>query len=251
MRSATDIQKNLVDHVVGEKPSMLKKPVTYVLQGNGLWEIRKGGLGVSTRHIAPAKVAGLPTTMREERFDMSVPKISARLLGTAVSFFRYVMDEHAAEAMLQMVYDRKERRHRLVCPEQVVTMSSVRFTKVPIDYGAQVSVGEIHSHCDMNAAFSSVDDADELADAFYVVVGGLRKNLFPEVSVRLRIAGMDLSDDWRNLFDRGPIDLGATFPEEWKGSVKPGKVRRWARAFLDEDTRDLFEMGYRDRNWGL
>lgn len=215
-----ELERMLVDHAIGKAPES-GKPVSYVMQGSGLWEVRKNALGVFRRHLAKASIPGLPSDLREG-FDLAVPRIPLSLLWQAVAFFRKVYEMRQSEAAVRAVFDRKAKRYVLDCPQQEVSKAHCGFdrTKTPAN---GVVVLELHSHGGFGAAFSSTDDKDELADRFYGIVGQVMSFL-PQTCFRVSIGGTRLDVDISELFDLGadPM-LKAKFPTEWLDRVSEHK----------------------------
>jgi PRTRC genetic system protein A len=233
-----ELEGMLVGHYVGQVPNSCNKPVVYVMQGNGLWEIRRNALGVFCRHASKARIPGLPRDL-EEGFELSVPKIPLSLLWQAVAFFRKVYELHQSEAIVRVAYDRKSKRYFLDCPPQQVNAAHCGFdrTKVP---GDSIIVAEIHSHGKLSAAFSPTDDGDELADRFYGIVGQVL-DFFPQTCFRVSIGGKRQSVELSELFDveHDPM-LKAKFPPGWLDQVKEHKPLRFGgtrrhRDPVDED----------------
>jgi PRTRC genetic system protein A len=230
-----ELERMLVDHSIGKVPWGSVKPVSYVMQGNGLWEIRRNAIGVFCRHLAKARVPGLVADLLEG-FDLAVPKIPLPLLWQAVAFFRKVYEDRRSESAVRAIFDRKAGEYFLDCPRQEVSPAHCGFDRaLTPDNG--VVVLELHSHGGFDAAFSPTDDKDELADRFYGIVGRV-PDFLPQLCFRVSIGGKRLPVDVSDLFDLGsdPM-LGARFPAEWLGQVsdhrpkpQPGSPRR----FLDD-----------------
>lgn len=246
--SNTELQAMLVDYIIGDIPTGSAKPVTYVMQGDGIWELRRSPLGVFCRNLAQIRIPGLKSGLKAG-FDLAVPLIPAPFLGRAISFFRHVHAEHGTEAVLRFLYDKGKACYVIECPEQIVTVASAKFRRNTIDHSRYVLVADIHSHGGMTAHFSGTDDRDELADMFYVVVGKL-DGLFPALKVRLRLGGQEFELNGEDLFSSdGGFDTNAQFPMAWMDKVKIGKVRRRSptmpRSYTNEELRLFAEDHHR------
>jgi len=213
-----DLKETLVGHFVGGLPHKNTKPVSYVMQGDGLWEVRGNPLGVFRKHLAKARIPGLPCDL-QEGFDLSIPKIPLALLWKSVAFFRKVYELHHSEAIVRVVYDRDSERYLLDCPPQEVDAAHCGFDRTRM-IGRNLVVAEIHSHGQIQACFSGTDDKDELADRFYGVVGQVLE-FFPQTCFRVSIGGKRLPVEVEDLFDveNDPM-LGAKFPPKWLDRVK-------------------------------
>jgi PRTRC genetic system protein A len=218
MERNLELEGMLVGHFIGDMPRKCDKPVSYVMRGDGLWEIRTNTLGVFRRLAAKARIPGLPCGF-EEGFELLVPKIPLSLLWQAVAFFRQVFALHKSESAVRFVYDRKRRRYFLDCPPQDVCATHCRFDRKRTFENSAV-VLELHSHGGFGAAFSSTDNRDEIADRFYGIVGKVEE-FFPETCFRLSMGGNHLPVELHELFDTAndPM-LGAKFPPGWLDQVK-------------------------------
>jgi PRTRC genetic system protein A len=255
MDKASGLEDMLVGHFVGRIPRGHGKPVSYVMCGNGLWEVRSNSLGVFRRHAAKMRIPGLQSRL-EEGFELALPKIPLYLLWQAIAFFREVYGAHRSEAAVRVAYDRRRRRHLLDCPPQEVCAARCEFDRLRIP-GDSVVVAEIHSHGRIGASFSGTDDRDELADRFYGVVGRV-EDFFPEVNFRLSIGGSHLPVEIGELFDTGDDPMSnARFPADWLDRVRraepPAKAGRFgASRFLDDpddpENADLLLPGW-DPGW--
>ena len=247
-----ELEGMLVGHFVGSIPRGSDKPVSYIMQGNGLWEIRRNVLGTFRKHIAKARIPGLSCDL-EEGFDLSVPKIPLPLLWQIVSFFRQVYKLHHSEAIVRVVYDRKEKRYFLDCPPQVVSAAHCNFdrTRMPV---CGVVVAEIHSHGQLQAEFSGTDNRDELADRFYGIVGQV-SDFFPQTNFRVSIGGRRLSVELQDLFDVERDSMfGAKFPLCWLDQVKerpPLRKFEIPKRFLEDRNLLLPEWDLLDEENGL
>ncbi len=236
MEKRPDLTAMLVDHFIGEIPEDAVKPVSYAMCGDGMWEIRRNAVGTFFRHAAPMQIPGLPDGPGEG-FELAVPKIPLQLLWQAIAFFREVFAVHKSEAAVRVAYSRKSGKYFLDCPPQEVSAARCHFDRlrVPAD---SVVVAEIHSHGDLTAQFSSIDDRDEIADRFYGVVGHV-DDFFPQVTLRLSIGGNHMDVDVPELFDTERDPMGrATFPPGWLDQVKHKPFRPRGKKLPDADDGD-------------
>lgn len=233
----------LVGHFIGDVPPKCDKPVSYVMCGDGLWEIRTNRIGVFRRRIAKApRIPGLPCRF-EEGFDLHVPKIPLSHLWQAVAFFRRVYALHQSESAVRFVYDLARHQYFLDCPLQEVYATHCYFDRKK-SFGNAVVVLELHSHGRCGANFSITDNQDEIADRFYGIVGKVEK-FFPETCFRLSMGGNYLPVELYELFDTAndPM-LGAKFPSGWLDRVKKTNgPRGFQHSFDHHDKPNLFCRG--------
>jgi hypothetical protein len=83
---------------------------------------------------------------------------------------------------------------------------------------------EIHSHGDMNAFFSSIDDADEKSDRFYGVIGKVGQK-FPEIKLRLCLGKRKYNVDIEDIFEIE--DKEDSFPKEWLDNIKKAETPKY------------------------
>jgi len=221
------LQKMMVGHYVESIPEDCKKKIIYVLQGDGLWERRINRLGTFDSRIAKVAVPGLDETM-VSGWELNVPKIPINLLGTTVAFFRRIYRKHSSEVFLQFYYDQKEEKYILHCPKQVVSGASVNYKNDP-EYDSKILVFEIHSHGNMGASFSMVDDADEKSDRFYGVIGSIT-DFFPDMVLRLVVGGREYEVDVEDLFEMDDeLYHAENFPSDWVDRIKKKKPKKTKR----------------------
>lgn len=219
------VENSLVAHFVGEFPASCDRPVAYVLQRDGLWERRVNALGTFIHCVAPAHVPGLPFVL-DEGFDLAIPRIPTSVLWEAIAFFREVYFRMRTESIVRVVYDARAGSYFTDCPSQIVSSASVAFDRCRLP-SHQMVVADIHSHAGMKAGFSGVDDADELGDRFYGVVGALGEAV-PQMAFRLAMGGTHMSVPMETLFDleHDPV-FSCSFPQEWLDRVtRPARRTR-------------------------
>jgi PRTRC genetic system protein A len=223
------LQKLITGHFIEKIPEDCKKKVCYVLQGHGLWEVRKNRLGTFTSQVEKFQVPGLIADL-EESWELNVPRIPAKILVQIVSFFRKIHRSLNSEVFVQVFYDWEKKEYFPHVPQQTVSGASVRYTNEFEDDAGKTLVFEIHSHNTMGAFFSGTDDADEKSDRFFGVVGKINQ-YYPEMLIRLVVGGRKQSVDVDELFDIDADEnyFAEVFPAEWISKVNEQrfKVRRY------------------------
>lgn len=218
-----NFEKMLADHFVGELPEEFTKSVTYILQRNGIWEVRKTEVGLFARHLVEQNIPGLPNVVDDSLDELFVPKIPIGILGQAVSFFRHIYRKMKSESFLDVIYNPEEEKYYTYCPKQKVSQASVVW-EIPEDEEMPkgIKVLELHSHCNMGSFFSGTDDADEKADQYYGVVGKL-EDFMPKISFRLVLGGEEYKINVEDIFDLDGDVYHSKFPKEWADKVTKGK----------------------------
>jgi len=196
----------------------LEKPVTLVVRGDGIWEVRNNAIGVFCVKKSDAKLPGFPKEENHPFFTMKYGKIPYKLLEEILYFFKAICDDSKDEVYMQIFYDREKGEYFNYCPKQVVSGASVDYERDTELEEKHILVLEIHSHNTMNAYFSGIDDNDEKGDRFFGVVGELNKAV-PAIKLSYVCGGkrQDLPKI-SNIFTEAPQE--SHYPEEWRGRVK-------------------------------
>lgn len=117
------------------------------------------------------------TDPEKSSFVFKLPKIPIYILDAISGFFSYIANEYNTEAALQLFYDRKTSSYELYIPEQYVDDVSVEFER---NWQMESSdnyylVADIHSHGNIKAFFSYVDNQDEKGTRLFGVFGGFNE----------------------------------------------------------------------------
>ena len=218
------LQKLMTGHYIDKVPEDNSKPVSFVMKGDGLWEIRKNKIGEFYTHVAKTDVFGLDNDF-EEGWVLNVPRMPSAVLDTIIAFFRKVYSKHGSEVFLRCFYDTEEEKYILDCPKQEIGPASVRYeVDEKFEDPKYIFFFEIHSHGSMGAFFSGVDDADEKSDRFYGVIGKVSQK-FPEIKLRLCLGKNKQDVDLEDIFDIS--DEEGSFPKEWLDNIKEAKKPKY------------------------
>lgn len=158
-------------------------------------------------------------------FAPALPPIPFILMAQAISLFRWLMaegeDGRPLEALVHIYWDMEEKRFFLHVPEQTVGKDFVDavLDEELLNDERYLHYADLHSHNDMPAQFSPVDDRDERANRVYMVVGRLDR-YFPELSVRVCNGGHFCPIPPEQVLEPMPK---ANFPLEWLGRIKKSK----------------------------
>lgn len=117
-------------------------------------------------------------------FLLSAGKIPGKLLDEIIAFFRKTPEKEAA---VQIFYDAEKQEYRIHYPPQRAGCCSVVFRRDPELENDCVLMMDVHSHGQMNAFFSSVDDHDEKGTRLFMVIGRLDRAV--QCRLRAGIAG--------------------------------------------------------------
>ncbi len=127
------------------------------------------------------------------------------------------------EALVHILWDQEEKQYLVHVPRQTVSKVSVHAElKNEMDPSRYVHVMDIHSHNNMPAQFSAIDDQDEKATRLYAVIGRLDQ-YWPAISVRLSNGGKYMDVPPRTVF----AGYGQpSFPGEWEKNICKSPQRR-------------------------
>lgn len=178
---------NLIKYIIHQKPDL--PPVDaigyeYITASNGIY-IRAENRFVS----ALIPVAQTPAGTIRGLYPLA-PSICLKVPPMPVSLLRDVLKDarqmrtptgQLNEVLYRFHYD--GQRVRVDRPQQNASRTHVRTTG---DGGADVIL-ELHSHGNMNAFWSGIDDRDELGFRFYGVIGQLDR--CPQIRLRLGLHG--------------------------------------------------------------
>ena len=199
-------------------------PLFYVLSGDGLFACRNHEFFES---CAPARRWPGELARQEPFLVPDFPKLAQRDLERMVAFFGALADDHGAEGLVLLYWDRVRERVRLVVPPQVARVGrgwgstwplSLRY-ETPADLPRHwVPIGDAHSHAYQGAYCSGQDLADEAySTGVHLVVGRLHRDM-PEFHVEALVDGtrfeLDLEDVAEGFEERRP-----RAPRRWLAQV--------------------------------
>lgn len=118
-------------------------------------------------------------------FSYRLPKIPYSVLRGIMKFFLHVAQGLQTEVLVRIYYEPMSGSYLLEVPDQMVSPSSVETKDGYL--GGLYPVMDIHSHCFFSAFFSGVDNADELSNRLYGVIGSLDKR--PQFLLRAGTGG--------------------------------------------------------------
>lgn len=184
------------------------------------------------------------------------PMLSRAALEYVVGFFGLVFRTHAAEAIVLLYWDTRRERYRLRVPQQEATVwesksgqrspMNVRY-QTPVDVPPhELLVGDIHSHGDLSAYASHMDQSDEIhRDGLHAVVGCVHRNL-PEFHADLSVDGARFTFRPEHIF-RGFHQARHFIPAVWMSRVRI-VVQRARPSSYDYDFNDTNRSKYNNGN---
>lgn len=177
-----------------------------------VYEIRNTEIG---KFITPTSGDNMLSEVKPG-FMPGLPLIPSDLMIKIFAFFRHFVSEYCEnEALLNIYWDKEEKRFVAYAPEQTATKVSVD-TKIDERFTAEryIHYMDIHSHNTMKAFFSAVDDKDEKATRLYTVIGKLNEHN-TEIKTRISNGGKFLNIDPAQVFETADL----SFPKEWEDNV--------------------------------
>ncbi len=179
-----------------------------------VYEIRNTEMG---NFITPVGDCELLSEVRAG-FVPALPQIPNTMLLDIISFFRsYTQNGFEKEVLVNIYWDKTLQKHIAHPPKQTVSKVSIE-SEMPEQFSTDryIHYMDVHSHNNMKAFFSSVDNADEKATRIYVVIGRLDR-YFPDVKVRISNGGKFLEIPADLVFEQIYDNF---YPADWKKSVQ-------------------------------
>lgn len=211
----TNTLPNLVDYRIA-KPGIPLPPIEaslyeYVMAANGIF-VRGARREFQTQFcIQPFAVRGLPEL--DLSLQMKGPRISSKIVAEMLRRARQARDGEGqpCEIVFHLEIDEAMAWQCHVPSQQQSPMRAKPSDDSPASSYARACV-EVHSHVDMHAGFSSLDDQDEQGFRIYAVIGCI--STMPVMRVRVGLYGYrhDIPANW--VFDL-PSEIGDAVTGEW------------------------------------
>ena len=208
-------------------PPLAAGQLRYVAAENGVFLERQTKHYRTSCQVDPP-LAGLAVqdTYCELSFQQLPPQLIAEMLG----FFRWAYEKHGGEAALVLLYHEEQDEYSWACPRQTVELwqnwwgywypaGTIEYedpTELP---PGCVAFGDAHSHADLGAHPSAMDEEDEqYKDGLHMIVGRLHMDdvdfhiSFVMDGTRFRVAP-------ELILGSAVPDLEVDFPPEWTQQV--------------------------------
>lgn len=220
--------------------------ICYIIAGNGTFMYKKNAL-----HNYLTKVDGVGSLADIREYcwyqEHSIPEDLVRQI---VGFFKKVYDEHKSEAILLLYFNQKTAEWLALVPKQTVSGASANYQMVTPDMVPDgfSRVGTWHSHANMSAFFSGVDDHDdERDDGVHLTIGDLGNrwgqlagNWMPSIVASYATNGQRWTAEPQVILD-APIKVlkEKTTKSYLSGNKKDEENEEREYVFKYEDTDDL------------
>ena len=162
--------------------------------------------------------------LEESIIGIQLPKIPYEMFNKIYEFFKYVYKTHKSEVAILLWHNFETKDWDTEVPTQTVGGASVSYTrnesfKDEMEAKGFTCVGTIHSHCEMGAFHSGIDDHDEYNfDGVHITIGKVISG--PQFAQRFIVKGMFRKfETIADVVDM-PEVTEPNFPNEWSEQVK-------------------------------
>lgn len=218
----------------GQTP-MPEDDIYYIIAKEGVYLKKKLGIMES---IAPVKNISILQSVASSA-KMHIQPIPGKWIAKVINFFKAVYTEYRSEAIVLLFYNEETGQHKIVPPHQKVAGASCDYDKgMTID--GYTMIGTIHSHANMSAFHSGVDDSDEEHfDGLHITLGNLGdKN--PSISTSI------VSNGFRQMIDPCEYVTNLSLVEETnQDSDKSVRtVYSWVNGKMVKKEEEVTKYGY-------
>lgn len=162
-------------YVLQEGVELPKTGNYYLITGDGFWLHKDTGLAYG---FVKVDSIGFMKPMAA-RMGLKIPKVPVAIIWQSLTFFRNIYEKHKTESILVLVYSKEQQGFGLICPDQQVCHSSIKYSKdfnVPDHLNV---IGTFHSHCNFHSFHSHVDcDDEKYFDGLHVTFGNVDSQEF-------------------------------------------------------------------------
>jgi PRTRC genetic system protein A len=154
--------------------------IMYIVCKEGVYLKKKLGIMES---ITPVTSISVLKSV-EMTAQMHIKPIPGTQFAPVISFFKQVYTDHYGEAIVLLFYNEERKVYKIVPPAQKVSGAGVDYSRA-MQIDGYTMIGDIHSHANMSAFHSGVDDKDEDSfDGLHITIGNNRD---AEVSISASI----------------------------------------------------------------
>jgi len=158
------------------------EPLYYLVAGNGVFLVKKAGL--FTAVVGAQNVAGLEN--QSPALRLMIPRVPRNVMEQVYGFFDVVYRQWDGEAVAFLYYSPERAEFHVDVPPQTLfrhrtsrgwrTEGRLEYGELPRPDGF-LWIGDVHSHGDVAAFFSEVDDRDDGQDGLRIVMGRLDRSV--------------------------------------------------------------------------
>lgn len=176
---------------------MPKDDVFYIIAKEGVYLKKKLGVMESLAPVDNISILESVTTMAK----MHITKIPGKWIAKVVGFFQEVYKEYRSEAIVLLFYNEETGKYKIIPPVQKVAGATCDYDK-GLTIEGMTMIGTIHSHGNMSAFHSGVDDDDEKHfDGLHITLGDLDED-YPSISSSIVANGFRVMVDPGEYIDK-------------------------------------------------
>ncbi len=153
--------------IINEDGKIPKDDIVYIVAKDGIYLKKK--IGIVDALVKVDKISYLKDVETYAR--LTIPKISEKLFGRILSFFREVYKVHKSEAAALIYFNQDRKEFKVEIPAQKVSFSKADYVrnKAFKDFSFLATV---HSHSNFGAFHSGTDTSDEKnLDGLHITLG--------------------------------------------------------------------------------
>lgn len=195
--------------------------IYYLLAANGLFKVTKTlAFTASTVFFTPRKGRKLGVLdSHEENLELQLPKkVPYKIFLESLGFFREIYRRHKTEAEALLYWDENNKEYVLAVKDQKTERWDL-VAEVGRNPEGLIRIGTLHSHGDLWAFHSGIDDEDEeYDDGLHITFGEVMQ--IPSVSCSVVVGGKRFMMKTSDIFELKKL-AAPQVPEEWIKKVKP------------------------------
>jgi hypothetical protein len=195
-------------------------PLYYLVAANGTFVVKKTAVFSS--------ITRAPTQMihQEECLRLSLPRLPEEMVGRIWGFFKDVYERWQGEAVVFLYYAPDNGSFLVSPPPQTLYRHWNKggwWTEMRVSYGSLprekgfLKIGDAHSHCELPAFNSCVDDWDDREDGVRIVMGNVDRER-PDLLTSFIVNGTRFRCNPDDVLEAAPSSLPP--PREWLERVK-------------------------------
>lgn len=198
-----------------------EEDIYFLLASNGLFKVTKTLIfTASTWFFIPHRENELGVLeSHKESLDLHLPqKIPYKIFLFALGFFREIYRLYRTEAEALLYWDENSKEYALDVKEQGTERLGL-IAKVGSNPEGLIRIGTLHSHGDLWAFHSGIDDEDEKHDdGLHITFGEVMQ--IPSISCSVVVGGRRFMVRTADIFELMELSTPQA-PKEWIKKVKP------------------------------
>ena len=157
------------------KSEMPTDPIFYVIAKDGIYLKKTLGDFDTMNKVNNISILG---ECKSYAF-LNIAKIKVKQFAKVLSLFKEVYQIYHSEANIILHYNKKKKRYKIDVPKQGVSAAGVDYNNGEHTYKDYIRIGTIHSHANMSAFHSGIDQDDEANwDGLHITLGKMDEKYF-------------------------------------------------------------------------